>query len=101
MGKLADIHALVHSMTKAEKRGFRLKHHSQSKSKHIQLLDCLLEHSLWEEDALMARLEKREVTAQMPTHLLRLRKSLLKFLIPNGWNQSVEGQLFMASLIVK
>lgn len=95
MGKLADVHAMVHSLTKAEKRGFRLSHRAQSGSQHIKLLDCLLETTLLEEANLLARLKKKGLEAQLPTHVLRLRKSLLKFLIPNIQEQFVEGQLNM------
>jgi|GEM_PF-6127931 len=93
MGKIEEVHGILHSLTKAEKRGIRMAFRSQAASKHFQLMDCLLEMPSIEEERLKEKLDKLQIQSQLPTHLHRLRKTLVKFLIPNVNEQSIEGQL--------
>ena len=96
MQKLIEIHTLIHALSKAEKRSYRIAHASNQKSQVQTLFNILLQYPQFNEIEITKQFAKSQLQAQLPTHLLRLRKSILKSLSIHATDRTVDGKLRLA-----
>lgn len=81
MAKKEQLFQLIHSMSKSEKRHFKLMHSGQSASKnYLRLFDAIDRQQRYDEEALRKKFNNERFTTQMHVTKNYLRRMILKSL---------------------
>ena len=80
MSKLQELHAIVQAMGKGEKKAFSQATERLHRSQTGQLYELLAKYPIWEEAELLKKIEAQGLKAHLPTHMIRLRRTLFAHL---------------------
>lgn len=91
----SDLFELIETLTKAEKRYFRLtqKRLGESSKDYMKLFDLLLKQKFYREDAIKSHFKKEPFLKRLPSIKLYLYQSILKSLRPLSRDSSIAQQI--------
>lgn len=82
MTRMEELYNLVQTLTKAEKRMFRISMDRRSGSQAMQLFDCLVKSTSFNEEILGQELDRLGLNRQLTSLVNRLRKMIIQSLSP-------------------
>lgn len=90
-----SLHKLIHSLSKPEKRYFKVfaSRHSSSENVYQILFDAILKQESYDEDAILKKFKKESFTNRFPITKSRLYDTVLKSLDAFHSNSSLDAQL--------